>query len=597
MKINNIKINGFGKLIDKEFNFINGINLITGDNESGKSTFAKCIQSLFFGVSRNKNGKLISDYEKFKPWNDIPFSAKIKYSLDNGEQFEVFRDFSKRNTRIFNDNLEDISANFSIDKNKNSYFFTEQTNISEDIFVRTAVVSQQESKLSKIDQNIIMQKVSNLVSTGDDTVSFKKILDRLNRKQLDEVGTQRSSERPINIVLNKIDECNSKIKDIDSIKSQNIEMNNKLIELKADLKKLENEIILIKELLNIKNNEKITLSQIDSLKKIISEFDDKIEAIDKEIEIIKLKNSSKLKFAIGSGLLCIIFTILIFILKLPIATIIISGILLLLSIFMIFKRVPVSDSKTILVNSKSEKQNELNDLVKKYENVRLSTNDFIRNKYGQTSFLNMNYDELTSKLEEDEKNYSNLMLSFNTLSINSQNTQKHADELAQIEEDLCELNEELNVLNFLNDSINIAKDALNEAYIEMKNNITPEFTNCLSNTIAKISDNKYNQVKFSDENGLIVELDNGNYINTELLSIGTIDQMYISLRLAALKNVSTESLPIILDEAFVYFDNNRLKNMLDILNNEFYQIFIFSCSNREKDLLNSMNIRFNEIKM
>ena len=38
MKINNLKINGFGKLEDKEINLKNGINIIYGKNETGKST-------------------------------------------------------------------------------------------------------------------------------------------------------------------------------------------------------------------------------------------------------------------------------------------------------------------------------------------------------------------------------------------------------------------------------------------------------------------------------------------------------------------------------------------------------------------------------
>ena len=38
MKIENLKINGFGKLEDKEIEFSNGINIIQGNNESGKST-------------------------------------------------------------------------------------------------------------------------------------------------------------------------------------------------------------------------------------------------------------------------------------------------------------------------------------------------------------------------------------------------------------------------------------------------------------------------------------------------------------------------------------------------------------------------------
>ena len=64
MKIENLKVNGFGKLENKEINFSNGINVIQGNNEAGKSTLLKFITSMFYGTARTKNGKNISDFEK-----------------------------------------------------------------------------------------------------------------------------------------------------------------------------------------------------------------------------------------------------------------------------------------------------------------------------------------------------------------------------------------------------------------------------------------------------------------------------------------------------------------------------------------------------
>ena len=65
MKINNLKINGFGKIENKEINLENKINIIYGKNESGKSTLLKFILKIFYGTSKNKKGKEISDFEKY----------------------------------------------------------------------------------------------------------------------------------------------------------------------------------------------------------------------------------------------------------------------------------------------------------------------------------------------------------------------------------------------------------------------------------------------------------------------------------------------------------------------------------------------------
>ena len=77
MKINNIKINNYGKIKNKEINFKNGINVIYGKNEAGKSTILNFIYNTFYGISKNKKGKTISDYEKFKPQDGEEFSGRI----------------------------------------------------------------------------------------------------------------------------------------------------------------------------------------------------------------------------------------------------------------------------------------------------------------------------------------------------------------------------------------------------------------------------------------------------------------------------------------------------------------------------------------
>lgn len=173
LKIDTIKINGFGKLKDQEIELKEGINLVYGENEAGKSTILKCIQALFYGASKLKNGKSISDFDQYKPWNNSEYSGKVKYTLDNGEEYEVFRDFKKKNPIIYNQFQEDISKNFRQDKSKGICFLEEQIGIDETSFKNTAMIGQQEIKLGRLDTSGMMQKISNLISTGDDNISFK----------------------------------------------------------------------------------------------------------------------------------------------------------------------------------------------------------------------------------------------------------------------------------------------------------------------------------------------------------------------------------------------------------------------------------------
>ena len=222
MKINKLKINAYGKLKEKEVEFQDHINIIYGKNEAGKSTLLNFITNCFYGISKNKNGKEISDFEKYMPWIGEDFSGKLEYELDHQEKFEIFRDFRKKNPKIFNENMEDISKEFNIDKSKGNEFFYEQTKVDEALFLSTILVHQEEVKLGKQEQNILIQKIANLVGTGDDNVSYKRAMDRIDRRRLDEIGTERSRERPINIVSKRIEELQTEkqeLEEFENIKS------------------------------------------------------------------------------------------------------------------------------------------------------------------------------------------------------------------------------------------------------------------------------------------------------------------------------------------------------------------------------------------
>ena len=117
MRIDKLQINHFGNLENKNIELSEKINIIYGKNEAGKSTLLKFIVDILYGISKNKKGRDFSDYDRFKPWNSEEFSGKISYELDNGNKYEIFRDFDKKNPTIYDAELNDISKEFTIDKN------------------------------------------------------------------------------------------------------------------------------------------------------------------------------------------------------------------------------------------------------------------------------------------------------------------------------------------------------------------------------------------------------------------------------------------------------------------------------------------------
>ena len=650
MKVNKIKINSYGKLKNKQIDLKDGINIIYGKNEAGKSTILRFIVNSFYGISKNKKGKEYSDYERYLPWNNEEFSGNIEYELDNKAEYEIHRDFKKKNPQIYNEMKENISSEFNINKTRGNEFFYEQTKVDEDLFLSTVVVGQQELKLEKQQQSILVQKIANLIGTGEDNVSFKRAIDRVNRRQLDEVGTSKSREKPINIISRKIEKLELEKKALTKYEDFRYDIEENRNDLKNEILKLENKNSFLKEIKQIFEKEKIEKEKIKLQENIKNENQEKINSI--KLKIAEIKNNNKEilendsdnskkdkkitrqrnklnKKMIFMFIFIIIFNILQFIFidnklfnYVILASIPMTVVYFIYQKYKINKKIKKEEQenkdKLDLLNSVNLEINNLNqemkilennnlDIENKLNNLKSNLNlkinlekEKLRNKYSGRleSYQVDNFsslEELNREIDNIQDKINNKNIELHKLELDQNNIEPMLDNLSKIEEELGNNKNKMLTLNEMNKSFELAKEILTNAYERMKNTVTPKFTTELSRNISNITNGKYNNIRFNDEEGLIVELSNGEFIPVNKLSVGTIDQLYLSLRLSMIEDLSNENMPIILDEAFAYFDEERLENILKYMDDKFkrHQIILLTCTNREKVLLEKNNINFN----
>ena len=654
MKINKLKINSYGKLKEKEIDLKDGINIIYGKNEAGKSTLLNFIVDSVYGISKNKNGKEYSNYERYMPWSGEDFSGRIEYELDNGNKYEVFRDFKKKNPKIFNENKEDISKEFNIDKTKGNEFFYEQTKVDEELFLSTLVVGQQEVKLGNKEQSMLVQKLANLVGTGEDNVSYKRAVDRINRRQLDEIGTTKSREKPINIIERNINNLEAEKQNLNKYQDFKYEIEENKNNLKEEIKELVNENNFVKEMKTLEEKEKIEKEKINIQENIKNENIEKINSLKQKRNNIEKNNSHILANGVDNekstkkierekknlnkkALILSILVILINVLQFVFIKNGIINYIILLTIPAVLVYYFVQKNK---LNKKIERENKENE--KKQElinNINLEINGLqqqveilnnnnleidnklqsLRNnlnlKIGlekekiKNQYLNiidsykldelLNFENIDFKLRNLQEELNNKNIELHNLELDQKNIEPKLDNLSKIEEELVNDKEKMLTLQRNNLSFVLAKQVLENAYINMKNSVTPKFTEELSKNISNITNGKYNNIRFNDEEGLIVEIENGDYIPASKLSVGTIDQLYLSLRLSMIEDLSKESMPIILDETFAYFDDERLENVLKYINDKFknHQVILLTCTKREKDILDKNLILYNNCEL
>ena len=699
MKIKNIKVNAYGNIENKDINLEEGINIIHGANESGKSTLLNYIISIFYGISRNKDGKALSDYEKYKPWNSNEFSGRISYKLENGEKYEIFRDFNKKNPKIYNDKLEDISDRFETDKKDGSKFFIEQMGIDKQMYLSTVVSTQEEVRLNEKNQNMLIQKIANLAGTGEDNVSYKKALIKLQEKIRDEIGTNKTSQKPINIIEKEIVEINNKIVETEKYRNRKYEIDAEKEQILSELKELEQQKQILQELQNSMKSEEETKNRLEireknrkdniakineltnqkntinaeservqsaknHLQDIIKGHKENIEKLNSEIEIIaneKEETQEKEKPSISFIVITVVLAIALICSIILIKNYIVSGILGVAIIANIvfyvinknkqkvnkaklrekinqekqYKREKLENQKQQIIANVNTTEKEL----EKQEEEEKQVNSELSMLKGQIILLEKNNEKITEEIEQDNKaikeesnknkqqiiekykdknindllyindyqNYiskieetiNNNRIRIKGLEIEYNTIVPQLDEMVVLEEKREADKEKLAELREKESIINIAIENLMDAYEEMKTTITPKFTKNLSESIQKISSNKYNKVTINDENGMIIENNRGEYVEAIKLSTGTIDQLYLALRLSMIDELSKENLPIILDESFAYSDNNRLKNMLQYLTSDLnnHQTIIFTCTDREQKMLEEMNIPYNVVEL
>lgn len=648
MKIENAQINAFGNLENKQIDLSENINIIKGNNESGKSTFLKFIVDMFYGISKNKRGKEFSDYDRYKPWNSEEFSGKIAYTLDNGKKYEVFRDFNKKNPKIYNEVGEDISKEFTIDKTNGSKFFVEQTKIEEDTFLSTFVSCQTEVKLEKQEQNALVQKLANLAGTGEDNVSYKKALEKLNKKQIEEIGTLRTTGRPMNLVKEEQFNLQDEIGELEEYKEERYLIEENKNKLETKIQENEKKLEMLKQINKIYEDKKLEEQKLELNKNLIKSYEEKIKNIKEEkdgietkykeiVNIMNEKTEKQEKENKQTTKLRKIGVSILFVISIIIGIIFIKNILVSAIAFVIGAINIILLVESLLRKNKSNepKKEESEQQVKIRERLQLVKSEMDKMQ-AQIEMLNKSKEEKNAEIEKQKQEINsnieerlnrlreiyqlenaefNSNISYNiekmqeelnknklelhSLELDKNNIMPKLERLASMEEQLQELNEKETMLNKQNTAIELAKEVLEIAYTKMKENVTPKFTENLSKNIEKISDGKYKKVKINDEEGIIVEKQNGEYISAEKLSVGTIEQLYLSLRFGAIKELSEESMPIILDEAFAYYDEERLKNILTYISKEYEnnQIIIFTCTNREVEILDKENIKYNLVNL
>ena len=262
MKIIRLDLISFGRFNNYTIEFGDKFNLIYGLNESGKTTISKFIEGVFYGFIKPylKRTVYTEDYEKYRPWNSENYEGSILVEKDN-KRFVIYRNFKEKYFNIFNEttgNNETELDGFNQDNLSfpGEYFFK----MPSDIFKSTVFSNLKELDAENKNVSSIVDMLLNSSDSNNDSVSFKKALDNLE-KMKSNIGTRQSKAKPLGSLYQKKFDLEDEIKNINKDKKEYEDSLNKLNEYKLRHEKL----LLNKEKL-VNLNKKNDIEKIEDAK-------------------------------------------------------------------------------------------------------------------------------------------------------------------------------------------------------------------------------------------------------------------------------------------------------------------------------------------
>ena len=420
-----------------------------------------------------------------------------------------------------------------------------------------------------------------MIQSGQEGVSFEKIKAKLQKKYLDEIGTDRTRNKPINLVNKEINDKEQSKQKLLRNRERKVELENNLKKFEDQIKNTDDDIAQINKVLEIR--EKYT-SLLEDKERT---YDLTLKIREKEKEEKEAKSRAKLKLYIGLILFATIIA--------SVALVYfnhyvwcLAELVLAISGIVILKR-----TNTINLNT-----NELPDLAVIKEELNKKEKKELEKlvqKGIKQSFAERHAPELKNLLSGYEKKKNDLILEIHKINIEENSLKENIDKLVDLEEQLADLTEKKEELIVKSKVINIAIQKLDEAYEELKLEVIPEMEKSIRSMVGKTTDGKYNDVIYNNDEGMLVENSVGELVPISKLSMGTIDQMYLGFRMGISKKFG--DLPIILDESFAYYDDERLENTLNTLLKLNKQIIIMTCSDREKNILDKLKEKYNYLEV
>ena len=611
MRLLELHIDGFGKFHDRTISFNDGINIIYGKNEAGKSTLHTFIRGMLFGIERGRGRAAKNDlYTKYEPWeNSGTYEGWLRLEKD-GTIYRIERRFRKENK-----SLKIINETKGLEEEATPAFVSSLLDgLTETMYNNTISIGQLKSATEDGMVTELKNYIANMNTTGNISLNITKATAFLrNQKRSLEAGLIPEASREFTSLLAEIRNVEAEIagpeyeNQLAAYQNMRTQVKGLIDNTQTQKKDLDEKLANGKKVLS--DNGFTDRASVDAMSSDAERLYSEYNTLNGECNKKSRKVLSGLTAVLGVAGLGAAATLGYFNLTayLPVcgAAATAAVIFFIISLFILQKD---KEYHRLFDNTSSE----LGALLARHLGDSAVSEDAMnafRARMGEFSKL---CDMVTQseaeirKFLEDLSNLQTKQAGCSEMIEKQQRTQweleKKLEHLSNCKNKAKALKRTLAENDRIHDEI-VAIDLAQETMADLSSSIRDSFGLYLnkeaSQYITGITGGIYDSMSI-DENLNAFLNTKTKLVPLENVSSGTMDQVYLALRLAAAKLLqgSGSGFPLIFDDSFTQYDDERLKTALEWLASAYGgQIIIFTCHRREAQMLRARQVEFQLIEM
>ena len=611
MRLLELHIDGFGKFHDRTISFNDGINIIYGKNEAGKSTLHTFIRGMLFGIERGRGRAAKNDlYTKYEPWeNSGTYEGWLRLEKD-GTIYRIERRFRKENK-----SLKIINETKGLEEEATPAFVSSLLDgLTETMYNNTISISQLKSATEDGMISELKNYIANMNTTGNISLNITKATAFLrNQKRSLEAGLIPEASREFTSLLAEIRSVEAEIagpeyeNQLAAYQNMRTQVKGLIDNTQTQKKDLDEKLANGKKVLS--DNGFTDRASVDAMSSDAERLYSEYNTLNGECNKKSRKVLSGLTAVLGIAGLGAAAALGYFNLTayLPVcgAAAAAAVIFFIISLFI---RQKDKEYHRLFDNTSSE----LGALLARHLGDSAVSEDAMNafqarmGEFSKLCDMVAQSEAEIRKFLEDLSNLQTKQAGCSEMIEKQQRTQweleKKLEHLSNCKNKAKALKRTLAENDRIHDEI-VAIDLAHETMADLSSSIRDSFGLYLnkeaSQYITGITGGIYDSMSI-DENLNVFLNTKAKLVPLENVSSGTMDQVYLALRLAAAKLLqgSGSGFPLIFDDSFTQYDDERLKTALEWLASAYGgQIIIFTCHRREAQMLRARQVEFQLIEM